>query len=356
MEQQNIAASQHKDEISLKELLDKLQGFIQYLKTKWLSLVLAGLLGGILGIGYYYLQTPKYTAECTFILEEKSSGGGGLAGIASQFGFDIGSAGGGSSLFAGDNLLEIIPSKKIVKKVLLTKIDSTNDQTLADLYLDFTKLKKAWFRNPKLAEINFVRLSDNNLSLLQDSILNVIYNEITKSYLVVEWKRKKASLISVSVTSKNEKFSKYLSERLVNESKNLYTDLKTFSSQANVNRLQMKADSLLFLLNDKSYEAAEFQILNLNSAIKQPLVQTEISLRDKAIISAIYSEVVKNLETNKILLTQQTPIIQVIDSPNFPLVLIQKGFFLCISIGVIILEVVFFLIFLIKFLNRKETI
>ncbi|MBS1590828.1 MAG: hypothetical protein JST07_01820 [Bacteroidetes bacterium] len=308
------------DEISLKELIDKTKAFFKYLKTKWLQLFIAGLIGGLLGLGYYYIQSPKYTATCTFILEEKSAGGGGLAGLASSFGFDIGSAM-GSSLFAGDNLLEIIPSKNIVEKVLLSKVDSTSNQTLADLFLEFTKLKQSWAKKERLANINFAVLPANGqMSLVQDSVLNDIYGKVVKTYLGVDWLRKKASLIKVSVTSKNEKFSKYLTERVVNEAKILYITLKTGTSQTNVNRLQKRADSLYALLNNKSYQAAETQIMNVNPVMKPAIVATEISVRDKTVIATIYAEVMKNLETSKILLSQQTPVIQILDKSEFPLV------------------------------------
>lgn len=35
--------------------------------------------------------------------------------------------------------------------------------------------------------------------------------------------------------------------------------------------------------------------------------------------AAIYAEVVKNLEMSKIALSQQTPVIQLLDTPKFPL-------------------------------------
>lgn len=312
--------SQQDDEISLQELLQKIKGFIAYLKSKWVSLLVAGIIGGLLGLGYYYIQSPKYTATCTFILEEKSASGGGLAGLASQFGFDVGGAMGGSSLFAGDNLLEIIPSKNIIEKVLLSKVDSSSQQTLADLFLDFTKLKKAWAHKERLANISFEKVQNpEQMSLMQDSVLNVIYGVVVKSYLSVDWAHKNASLIRVSVTSKNKKFSKYLTERIVEQSKKLYIDLKTGTSQANVDRLQRRADSLYVLLNNKSYQAAESQVLNVNPAMKKVLAATEISARDKTVLDTIYAEVVKNLETSKILLSQQTPIIQLLDNPIFPL-------------------------------------
>ena len=328
------------DEISLKELIDKLRTFWKYLKTKWVIFFAAAIIGGLLGLAYYYLQSPKYTADCTFILEEKSSSGGGLAGLASQFGFDVGSMG-GSSLFAGDNLLEIIPSRKIVESVLLTKVDSNTDHTLADLFLDFTNLKKSWANKPRLANVSFNKVeSRNGLSLIQDSVLNVIYKRVTKNYLTVDWARKKASLIRVSTTSKDERFSKYLTERVVEASKKLYIDLKSGTAQANVNRLQRRADSILALLNNKSYQTASSQILNPNLAMREALVPTEISTRDKTVLGTLYAEVVKNLETSKILLSQQTPVIQIIDNPEFPLVNDKKGRMISVITGMFIMGLI----------------
>lgn len=341
------------DEISLTELAQKIKTFVAYLKTKWVSFFITGIIGGVLGLGYYYMQSPKYTATCTFILEEKSAGAGGLAGLASQFGFDIG--GGASSLFAGDNLLEIIPSKNIVEKVLLSKVDSSGQQTLADLFMEFTKLKKAWANNERLANISFEKMPmEGRMSLVQDSVLNVIYSAVVKSYLSVDWVRKKASLIRVSVTSKNERFSKYLTERVIEQSKKLYIDLKTGTSQANVNRLQRRADSLYALLNNKSYQVAESQVLNVNPAMKSALVATEISARDKAVLGTIYAEVVKNLETSKILLSQQMPVMQILDKPELPLVKEKKGILMCMVIGAILLLVLFFAVSFFQFTSKKN--
>lgn len=338
------------DEISLAELIQKIKEFLQYLKTKWLHFVVAGILGAVAGMGYYYIQSPKYTADCTFILQESTGSGGGLASLAGQFGLNIGGAMGGNSLFAGDNLLEIIPSKNIVEKVLLSKVDSTGSATLADLFLDFTKLKKAWANKERLADISFEQVRNpDTMSLVQDSVLGVIYTQVIKNYLTVDWARKKASLIKVSVTSKNEKFSKYLTERLVNEAKILYVTLKTGTAQANVDRLQRKADSLYALLNNKSYQAAESQILNANLAIKQAMVPTEITARDKTVLATIYAEVVKNLETSKIYLSQQTPVIQVLDKSEFPLTKVKSKLLICLITGSLSLVTLFLFYLLIKF-------
>jgi uncharacterized protein involved in exopolysaccharide biosynthesis len=87
------------EEMSLEELIAKIKIVIAYYKSKWLQLFVAGLIGGLLGLGYYFIQSPKYEAVCTFILDEKtSSGAGGLASLASNFGVDMGSVLGGGGV------------------------------------------------------------------------------------------------------------------------------------------------------------------------------------------------------------------------------------------------------------------
>ena len=116
-EEQNI----NNDEISLKELIQKLQGWYHYLLSKWKTIVLAGIIGGILGLTYAYLKKPMYTAETTFVLEEGESGGslGQYAGLASMVGIDLGGSGGG--IFKGDNILELYKSRKMIQETLLSE-------------------------------------------------------------------------------------------------------------------------------------------------------------------------------------------------------------------------------------------
>src|SRR2546428_5922946 len=80
------------DEISLKEVIYKLREWWQYLLSKWVTIVIAGLIGSALGLGYAFFQKPVYTAQVTFALEEDKGGGGlgAYAGLASQFGIDMG--------------------------------------------------------------------------------------------------------------------------------------------------------------------------------------------------------------------------------------------------------------------------
>ncbi|MBS1643313.1 MAG: hypothetical protein JSR11_12655 [Bacteroidetes bacterium] len=311
------------DEISLKELLDKIKAFWKYIKTKWLQLFIAGIVGGLLGLGYYYIQSPKYEAVCTFVLDEKSVGGSGLSSLASSFGVDVGGIlGGGGSLFANDNLLDILQSRRIVETVLLSEVDTAKNThiTLADLYLDFSKLKKKYDKKERTANVHYYGYSDKNkFSPVQDSILYDIYKRVIKKNFSVDRTNKKTQIFKIAVNAKSEVFCKLMAERVAEETKKLYITVKTGTLQRNVDRLQAKADSLLTLLNGKYYELAETQIVNPNPTIKTISLPTKMAARNELVISTLYTEIVKNLETAKTSLMLQTPNIQNLDTPRLPL-------------------------------------
>jgi hypothetical protein len=325
--------------IKLADVLESFKRFLVYLVQNIKMALLFVVITTAISVAYYFTLKPAYEGTVTFILEEKSSGmSGGLSGLASQFGFDIGSLSGSSGMFAGDNILDILKSRSIVEKVLLSKVDSSqvNGLTMADLYLDFSGLKTKWQKkSAELANISFNNLSvDKPHSLVQDSVLYVIYSRLNKKHVVVERLNKKGSIIKISTTSTNQVFSKVFTERLLVETRKLYIDVKTGTSAANVQRLEQRADSLMRVLNNKSYQSAAVQIVDANSAFKSAAVPGEVSQRDKMISYAIYTEVVKNLEASRMALANQTPALQQLDSPRYPLEDQKKSLFLLLIFGI----------------------
>jgi hypothetical protein len=305
-------------DLRISDLFLHIRPFFGFLFRKWLLLILAICLGAALGTLYYFVQKENYKASCTFVLEEKQAGLGGLGGLASQFGFDLGSLSGGGSIFSGENIFEILKSRKIIHEVLLSKIDTAQagDKCLADLYLDFSKLRKKWKNHPELAAVSFENAKPR-LTVLQDTVLNIIYDKLVEKHLVVDRAGKKGNLIKVEVESENRLFAILMSQRIVEEAKELYIFIKVGNAELNINRLQRKADSLQGLLNGKTYVAARTQMIDANPGLAALRVPAEIAIRDKTVIATLYGEVVKNLEASKMILAQQTPVIQVIDYPNY---------------------------------------
>ncbi len=105
--------------IKYPELKSMTSKFIKYFIGQWKMVFLVCIITGALSFTFGKMQSSKFTAVNTFIVEDKAgSKGGGLSGIASQFGIDIGGlSGGGAGLFDGDNILEIMKSRVVLEKV-----------------------------------------------------------------------------------------------------------------------------------------------------------------------------------------------------------------------------------------------
>ena len=325
--------------VALTDIIASAKNFIKFIQSKLKLLGLLIVLGGVLGLAYYFITSPKYQATATFIVEEKSSGSG-LAGMAGQLGFDISSlTGGNAGLFDGDNILEIIKSRNIVESVLLSRIDvtdSANNKTLADLYYETSGLKnKLVGKSNDLANLNFSNINKGVAhSILQDSVLYMMIEKINKENLNVQRTNKKGSIISINTVYTNPQFSKLFSERLLNETSEMYIKIKVGNLSSNITRLQNKADSLQALLNKTSYQSAALNTFDANEAYKSSAVPEEMSQRDKLVLNTLYAEVVKNVEILRISLINQKPIIQVLDLPKFPLVNQQKSFLFIELIGI----------------------
>jgi hypothetical protein len=321
MEQLKQSPDANTEEISLKYLIIKLQEWWRFLLGKWIIISFAALVGAGLGMLYAFLQKPSYVGELTFVLEESKSGSlGSYAGLASQFGVDLG---GGSSVgvFSGDNILEFLKSRLMVEKTLLSSVTTNRkEQSLADLYLEIYGFREKWEKDEELKKISFPLKEDRkDFTRIQDSLLNFIYQSIIKKNLTISKPDKKLGFLIVKLVSPNEIFSKVFTERLVKEAIDFYVDTKTKRSKTNVDALQAKADSVEILLNRKTYSAAASQDINLNPARSMATVGTEMVSRDKVMLQTVYTEVVKNLEISKMTMAQETPIIQIIDTPILPL-------------------------------------
>jgi hypothetical protein len=315
------------DEISLKELILKLQEWWKFLLTKWLIILFAGILGGGLGLIYSIIKKPFYTAETTFVLEEGESGGGlgQYAGLASMVGIDLG-GGSGGGIFKGDNILELYKSRRMISETLLTKDTFENkQQLLIERYIEFNELRKEWDEKPKLKNIKFE--SQGTFTRTQDSILNKFVETINKSILEVSKPDKKLSIISVKVKSEDELFAKSFADNIVNKVNNFYINTKTKKSLENLSLLQSQADSVRGVLNASigGVAAAIDANPNINSALQTLRVGTQKKQVDVQASGAIYQEVVKNLEMAKISFRNAKPLIQVIDEPVFPLEVEKVG-------------------------------
>jgi hypothetical protein len=311
------------DEISLKELIQKIQEWVVYLKTQWKIIIGIAALGGIIGFVYASFQKPTYLATSTFVLEEDKGGGGigGAMGLASSFGLDLG--GGGGGLFTSSNIIELMKSRLVVEKTLLNPVKVAGKEiSLADYYIQYNELKKDWAKKQALSNISFpVNADRTKFSLQQDSVLQIISADLKNNNLIIIQKDKKIAIISVTVKTESELFSKLFCEQLLIETSNFYIETKSKKSRLNVDVLQHQADSIRAELNNAitGVAAASDNVYNLNPAFnvkRTPSTRRQVDVQAN---TAILTQLVAQLELSKVSLRKETPLVQLIDRPILPL-------------------------------------
>lgn len=329
------------DEISFKELIVKIKEWVNFLKSKWASIFIFGVIGALIGLTIALFEKPTYKAILTFAMEEdKGGGGGGLSGalgLASSFGIDLGGGGGGGA-FAASNLAELMKSRFLVEKVLLEPIVINGKSiTLAEYYIQINELREGWDKKPSLKEIQFLPGADrSSFTLQQDSILQKIHNSlIEKEHLSIMQKDKKVTILSIEVTSENELFSKIFCESIAKETSDFYIETKSKKSKINVSVLQRQTDSVRNALNGAITGVANEtdNVYNLNPAFNIKGAPSKKKQIDVQANTAILTNLVVQLELAKITLRKETPLIQLIDRPILPLEKEKFGKLKSIALG-----------------------
>ncbi len=313
------------DEVSLKEMILNLKDWIEYLFLKWKIICVVVVLGSVLGVTYSMFQKPTYKATTSFVMETDNSGGlSSFAGLASMAGLDLGGNAGG--LFTGDNLIELYKSRKMIEKVLLSPVSYDSTQLLVDLYINLNELRVNWEDNPQLLNIKFGNEGANKLSYkssrLQDSLLGKFVDKINLDYLNVARSDLRPTVIQVSVSSKDEVFAYEFNKKLVQTVNEFYKQAKTQKSTSNISILQAKVDSVRAVMDGAIYNAASVIDATPNANPTRqaqrvvPMQKSQFNAESNRLILA---ELVKNLELAKITMMRETPLIQIIADPVYPL-------------------------------------
>jgi hypothetical protein len=317
--------------------------------------------GAALGLAYSIFKPVRYNAEITFSVEDsKSIGGGLLSSLGGSIGMDIGSlTGSGNGVLSGDNVLSLLKSKSMMAECLKspypvtnnTSVTTTNNivskdsnkqaavtnYTIADRYADVYGLREKWAGNEKIGRAIYFGQPDQNLRL-QDSLLKLIIKRIEEKELSVVKPDKKLSFFNIAINTKDELMSLLITQRIIKIATDFYVDAKVGRLKNNINRLEKRTDSISNLLNQQTYSATEDArlLLNVNPADINAPVYSEISQRDKMVLTTIYAELMKNLEVSKAALIQETPTVQIVDQTGFPLERIETKWYEGIFLGAIL--------------------
>lgn len=306
--------------ISLNAMKQSYGDWTQYMIKKKKGIITTFVCFLVFCIGLMFVIPPKYTASLSFVMQGEESGGS-IADLASQFGISLG--GGAIGAFGGDNLFELLESRLMIEKALL-KPDTLNGQpsNLLNLYITTYRMDKKWKRSkkPELRNLSFpVFQARDSYNRTQDSIFQKICETITKKQLTVEKRSKKLSFGDISFTSTNETLSKLFVENLMSEAGEYYTQIKSKRSRENYERLSKEVDSIR-LAYAKAINSRALAVDNSPNPLRQSAsVRVIEQTTEMQYLAVTYAEMKKNLELAKVAMNNNTPLIDVVDTPRYPL-------------------------------------
>ncbi|MEO6820508.1 MAG: hypothetical protein ABI266_02200 [Ginsengibacter sp.] len=336
----------------IPNVMDDLKRGIMFMLRKWWLFAIVGCIAGLAGFFYAGAQKTIYKSHLTFALDDVGgSRMGKLANIASQFSFDMGS--GGKNIFEGDNILEIMKSRRMIERVLLS-VDTFENKpyTIIEYFLE----KNNFFKNNlMIKDIHFpVGQVKSTFSYRQDSLLKMIYLQFRDKYIVAKRPDKSLSIYEVNVTSPNEKMTKDFTDRILSETNNYYIEIRSKKGKETLDILEQRVAAMKGNLNSSISQRATVQDVNINPAFAEAQVPVLKQHSNIQTYGAAYLELFKNLELARFQYLNDIPLVQIIDEANFPMEKIKWEKLNGIVIFTLLAELIFIIILFLREIFQKD--
>ena len=286
--------------------------YSRYLLRYWYFIVIAGLTSALIGYFFVIRIKPIYTATYNFVLStDQGNGAGSVSGLASQLGLNNNSSG---DIFAGDNIIELFKSRKLIGTALQTVIDSTSNRSLLNLIVQ--KHYGALNNNMGIFSHN-----PNDYTSGQTELFRAIITQVAKSFIVFK-RDKKLIFYSISSTDSDGQIAYYVAKFMLYQASKYFIETKTKGIASSVTLLKHEADTLSHVLNNAYNSSATVvdRTYNLNPAITIQRSGIQFSQTRAAAYGSAYSDVLRNLESAKLNLQNATPLYRIIDEPELPLI------------------------------------
>ena len=298
---------------SLGDILSQLSTFYLRVKTNWKLFVKCITVFGILGLvaGFLFQSNKK---QATYIIAAEEEGPSGMEGLLAQFGLDAGGSNPGG-VFEGESLVQLFKIRSMIERALLSEVIYDNKRlVIADLFWSDLRSSK----NKIFEEVKFStdRGLQNNIS---DSAVYLLYKHVKKELLSVSRPDKKQSFVTVSCTHENPDYAMIFTKSLIDNVTDFYTETITKKARYNLDILRREVDSVQRVLNDNLIKDAQYTDLNINPLMQAGRINQNRSKIDLQITVTLYGELIKSLKLAEVSLRKQTPLIQIIETPHYPL-------------------------------------
>jgi uncharacterized protein involved in exopolysaccharide biosynthesis len=309
-------------DISLKELLLTIDVYLQEIRRRWKIIVLLTLLSGTGTLLNAFLTKPTYTAKTTFVVREDSGNAlGAVSGILGQFGLGAGA----TSEYNLDKISELARSRYIIQQVIMTKVSIEGKKDfLGNHIIDIYDLpNENWGDDKLLKSFRFTHDSIPKFSEAENKALQYLHRFIAtniRNRLMNVGYSKETSILFVNVTTINQYLSIEIAQNVYHHLSTFYVIQSTAQPRQTVKNLEFRADSVRTILYSAERRLARTEDRSLGTLLREDKVPAAHLGKDIQILTLMYGEVLKNLETASFLLKNATPFFMQIDHPIAPII------------------------------------
>jgi capsular polysaccharide biosynthesis protein len=309
------------DEITLKELILKIQ---EYWHELWRNWLLIGLIT-IPFLGYFLFKTfthvPKYEAEVRFIVEgQGGSNLGALGGLLGSFGINRSS--GQTNPY---KIIEVAKSKRMIGEVLFSRSIS-NEEYIGNNILDLYKLPETWAKkNPEMGNIRFKSTDIESFNEFERSAFLALYGksvgsrESTENALITIGLNEDTGIFSVSGNTEDETLTLDLVNNLYENTKFFFEEQVLEDKIKAIKILQSKSDSIDILIENKISSRARFEDTSRGLISRQTESRKEKLQGEILGLTSAWAELQKSLQIADFELQSTKPLFLIIDQPYSPI-------------------------------------
>lgn len=291
------------------------------LKSFWKKILLYGFFASAIGIACSYLIQKEFISQAK-LLPEISSGSssklsGGLGALAGLAGIDIGSV---SSLDAvrPDLYPNIIQSTPFAIHILKQKayVSELSKTISLEEYLKSKQI--SWFSGNKSSQHE--RLDPQNFSkaieldLAKDNLVKEVYNRINASF------DRKTSIITISVKMPDPVLAANVANLTLEYLKNYVTNYRTEKAKLDLAFLEKQVNIARKRYQNSEVAFANFQDKNRFLILQSAKIQESRLNSEFSTAQSIYNDLNRQYEQAKIKVQEITPVFNVYEPPQIPLV------------------------------------
>ena len=283
------------DEIDLVEILKKIY------KSRKIILIISFSFA-LIGVAVAMLSPIKFSSETIFITQNQESNSSSLSGVASLVGINL-----GASNFGGEIPSSMYPqvtqSPKFKRLLLNSNIDFDNKINLKQYLIDYYKLNT---ENDKINSDLYVSELENDCFKIIDEIISVNVNQ-------------KDGFITLSSTLPVAEYSAILTKKAKEILQEIIIKNKIESANQNLIFSQQQLEEKKLIFDEIQAKLAYFSDSNLNSVNSFVINERNKLEAEFQIISAVVTELSKQVEQVKLQVSKDTPVFSTIKEAVIPI-------------------------------------